>query len=47
VLGRFTENEQSLLSQTFSLGSILFARLILSSDPARLLPEWNKKKIPA
>ena len=45
VLSKFTEDENAVLTQVFSNANELFARLLLSTDPNRLIPSWGKKKI--
>ncbi|MCR5725016.1 MAG: aminoacyl-tRNA hydrolase [Treponema sp.] len=45
VLSAFTADEQPALQAVFGEGAKLFAKLLLSSDPARLIPEWGKKKV--
>ncbi len=45
VLSNFTEDEQIVLSQIFSQANELFAKLILSKEPQRLIQNWGKKKL--
>ncbi|MBQ7158397.1 MAG: peptidyl-tRNA hydrolase [Treponema sp.] len=45
VLSSFTAEERPVLNAVFAEGAKLFAKLLLSSDPARLIPEWGKKKV--
>lgn len=45
VLAPFTEEERIVLSQVFPQAAQLFAKVLLASDPARLLSEWSKKKL--
>ncbi|MCR5606344.1 MAG: aminoacyl-tRNA hydrolase [Treponema sp.] len=45
VLSNFTENEKIVLSQAFSEAGSLLAKLILSTDPQRLIASWGKKKV--
>ena len=45
VLSAFTAEEAASLPLVFGQAAGLFARLLLSSDPARLIPEWGKKKV--
>lgn len=45
VLGRFTEDEQIVLSQVFPQAAELFAKVLFSKDPSRFLQEWGKKKL--
>ena len=45
VLGRFTSDEQILLSQIFLQTAELFVKILFSSDPKRLIPEWGKRKL--
>lgn len=47
VLSPFTADERIILSQVFPQAAQLLARTLLSSDPARLIPEWGKKKLDA
>lgn len=46
VLSDFTCDEKIILSQIFPAAADLLEQ-VLSGDPARLLPEWNKKKLMA
>lgn len=45
VLGSFTEDEKIGLSQVFAQTNELFAKLIISRDPANLIQCWGKKKL--
>lgn len=45
VLGEFTEDERILLSQVFPQAELLLAKMLVSRDPAVLIPEWGKKKV--
>lgn len=45
VLGKFKEDEAITLSQVFKMTEELFAKVLFSKDPSRLLPEWSKKKL--
>ena len=45
VLSSFTAEERPVLEAVFAQSAKLFAKVLLSSDPARLIPEWGKKKI--
>ncbi len=45
VLSAFSEDERATLATVFGESATLFAKLLLSSDPARLIPEWGKKKV--
>ena len=45
VLGNFTADENIILSQVFPQTAGLFAKLLTSSDPQRLVAEWGKKKL--
>ncbi|MFA6855988.1 MAG: aminoacyl-tRNA hydrolase [Treponema sp.] len=47
VLAPFTQDEKIVLSQVFPQAAQLFAKVLLSSDPNRLIPEWGKKKVSA
>ncbi len=47
VLGQFTQDERIILSQAFAQAEGLFARLLTSRDPQRLIPEWGKKNCKA
>lgn len=47
VLGQFTPDERIILSQAFAQAEGLFARLLTSRDPQRLIPEWGKKNCKA
>lgn len=45
VLSKFSDDENIILSQVFSQTNEFFAKLLLSTDPNRLIPAWGKKKI--
>ncbi|MBQ6781039.1 MAG: aminoacyl-tRNA hydrolase [Treponema sp.] len=45
VLSNFSAEERPLLEAVFAQSAVLFAKVLLSSDPARLISEWGKKKI--
>jgi len=45
VLSPFTADEAITLSQVFEQTGQMFAKLLLSSDPQRLIPQWGKKKL--
>ncbi len=45
VLSSFKPDEQEILTDVFNQAAGLFAKLLLSTDPKRLIPEWGKKKI--
>ena len=45
VLSAFTAEERPVLHAVFDEGAKLFAKLLLSSDPNRLIAEWGKKKV--
>ena len=45
VLSPFTADEQIILSQVFPQAAQLLAKILFSTDPARLIPEWGKKKL--
>ncbi|MEE0353980.1 MAG: aminoacyl-tRNA hydrolase [Treponema sp.] len=45
VLGSFSEDEKIMLSQVFSQANILFSKILTSSQPEKLIPEWGKKKV--
>ncbi len=47
VLGQFTQDERIILSQAFAQAEGLFAKLLTSRDPQRLIPEWGKKNCKA
>lgn len=47
VLSPFTQDERITMSQVFPQTAQLLARVLLSSDPDRLIPEWGKKKLSA
>ena len=47
VLGSFSPDEKIILSQVFPQSAGLFAKLLTARDPARLIPEWGKKKLMA
>lgn len=45
VLSAFTPDEQERLATVFAETATLFAKLLLSPDPSRLIPDWGKKKV--
>lgn len=45
VLSSFLPDERPVLNAVFAESAKLFAKVLLSSEPARLVPEWGKKKI--
>jgi peptidyl-tRNA hydrolase, PTH1 family len=45
VLAPFTPDERITLSQVFPQAAELLAKVLLSSDPNRLIPEWGKKNL--
>ena len=45
VLGKFTEDEQIILSQVFPQAAQLFAKVLFSKEPSSFLQEWGKKKL--
>lgn len=45
VLGAFTDDEKIILSQVFPQASELLAKILFSSDPQKLIPDWGKKKL--
>lgn len=45
VLGSFTADEKIMLSQVFPQTAQLFADVLTSSDPQRLVAAWGKKKL--
>ena len=47
VLSPFTSDERIILSQVFPQCAALLAKLLLSTDPNRFLPDWKKKKLMA
>ena len=47
VLSSFTADEKIILSQVFPQSAALLAKLLLSTDPSRLIAEWGKKKLMA
>ena len=47
VLGSFSPDERIILSQAFAQAEGLFAKLLASRDPQRLIPEWGKKNCKA
>lgn len=47
VLGNFTADEDIILSQVFPQAAVLFAKILCSASPERLIPEWGKKKLMA
>ncbi len=47
VLHKFTDNQNIILAQVFPQAAVLLSRVILSSNPEKLLPQWSKKKLSA
>lgn len=45
VLGKFTGDEQIVLSQVFPQVAVLLAKVLFSKDPAKFIQEWGKKKL--
>ena len=45
VLSNFTADERIILAQEFAPTNEMFCKLLLSSDPNRILQGWSKKKI--
>lgn len=45
VLGKFTGDEQIVLSQVFPQAAVLLAKVLFSNDPAKFIQEWGKKKL--
>ena len=45
VLGNFTADENIILSQVFPQTAELFAKLLTSANPQKLVAEWGKKKL--
>ncbi len=45
VLGNFTADEDICLSQLFPQLAGLFAKVLCSAAPEKLIPEWGKKKL--
>lgn len=45
VLGKFTGDEQIVLSQVFPQAAELLAKVLFSKDPAKFIQEWGKKKL--
>lgn len=45
VLSDFTADEKIILSQEFSQVSGMFCKLLLSTDPDRIMQGWGKKKV--
>ncbi|MGP1458522.1 MAG: aminoacyl-tRNA hydrolase [Treponema sp.] len=45
VLSPFGQDDKALLDRAFSKAAVLFAKLLLSPDPAKLLPEWKKVSV--
>ena len=45
VLSNFSSDERIILSQIFPPAGELLAKVLLSKDAQRLLPEWSKKKL--
>lgn len=45
VLGKFTADENIMLSQEFEAVLPLFAGVLTSADAKKFIPEWGKKKV--
>ena len=47
VLGKFTEDQEIILSQIFPPAATLLAKVLFSKTPEKFLQEWGKKKLAA
>ena len=47
VLGKFTEDQEIILSQIFPQTATLLAKVLFSKTPEKFLQEWGKKKLAA
>lgn len=47
VLGKFSDDQQIILSQIFPQTETLLCKVLFSKDPSKFLQEWNKKKLAA
>lgn len=47
VLGKFTEDQEIILSQIFPQTATLLAKVLFSKNPEKFLQEWGKKKLAA
>ena len=47
VLGKFTEDQEIILSQIFPQAATLLAKVLFSKTPEKFLQEWGKKKLAA
>ena len=45
VLSPFTQENKILLDKAFDKAAVLFAKLLLYPDPAKLLPQWKKVSV--
>lgn len=45
VLGKFTEDQEIILSQIFPQAATLLAKVLFSKTPEKFLQEWGKKKL--
>ena len=45
VLSAFSKDESITMSLAFDAAAVLLGKVLLASDPQRLLPEWGKKKV--
>ena len=46
-LGKFTEDQEIILSQIFPQAATLLAKVLFSKTPEKFLQEWGKKKLAA
>lgn len=47
VLGKFTADQEIILSQIFPQTATLLAKVLFSKDPSKFIQEWGKKKLAA
>ena len=45
VLSKFTEEQQEIMQNVFSQTSLLLVKLLLSTEPKRLIDSWGKKNL--
>ena len=45
VLSRFTEEEQEIMMNVFSQANLLLVKVLLTSEPIKLVDSWGKKKL--
>ena len=47
VLGKFTPDQEIILSQIFPQTAALLAKVLFAKNPSKFIQEWGKKKLAA